>query len=392
MLRYSIVLACAGALTSCMDAIDDPEVSTTAEDIVGPMLTPPAEIYFIKRESSLVNKFTLAFRVRDNLAIGPYMQPNPSLSDVVRYQRTRFGTVFNVSNGSTAQTLPGLGVYTIPESGTANRIDTRSAAALASITLECWGLKETSSNHWEPRAVLYTVTGGTGDTLTASPVVGTEFLETTDVGVPCITTTTPRLLSGVVKTVDAATHAATFHRGGGLEYWFAGLANLAMLMSDSRKEGPFAIWTDPAVIGASRMCFDIPFGDPRAHTFIQQYPCHYQTNQLFWIDHTAPTGAEPRLVSAASGRCLDIEFGDAMIGRHLQEYDCHDGTNQKFVLRNNRNNGQIAAVSGVPSNLCEAVNGGPTTAAANIVQKTCVGTAFAFQEQWTFDPRTLPRF
>src|SRR5262245_65059121 len=139
MVRFSIVLVCAGALTSCVDAMDEPEVSTITSDIVGPMLTPPAEIYFIKRESSLLNNFALAFRVRDNLAIGPYMQPNPSVPDTVRYQRTRFGSLFNVSNGSTAQTMPGLGVWTIPESGTANRIDTRSAAALASITLECWG-------------------------------------------------------------------------------------------------------------------------------------------------------------------------------------------------------------------------------------------------------------
>lgn len=368
-------------------------MATTDQAIVGPVLTPPGEIIDLKR-TNIFSRFALGFRVRDHLVVGPYLQPI-STNDVIESRLTAsssFERLLHDASGhpylSTAGTLPGLAVYNIDEpASTTSRIDTRSTASLTAHTLECWAFKETSTNRWERRSVLITVTGGTSDELATSPVVSTEFLETTDVGVPCITTTTPRLLSGIVKSVTAATHAATLYRGGAIAYWFDGLAGLAALRQDTRTEGPFIIWTNPAsVSGPPRMCMDLPFANPRAQTWVQQYGCHNGDNQLYYVDHRS-NGTQPRLVSALSGRCLDIEFGDAVLGRHLQAYDCHDGTNQKFNLRG-RSNVQISPMS--VSSLCVAVHGGPTTAPANVEQATCVNTSFAFQELWTLEAKPLP--
>ena len=380
-------------MSACVTAGEDIDVAAAEQSIVAPMGTPPAEIIDLER-TNIIHNFALGFRVRDNLVVGPYLTPI-STNDVLEYRLSPASSLkrfLHDASGrpyvSTAGTLPGLAVYNLDEpAGTANRIDTRSTATLTGETLECWGFRPTTPNHWERRSVRVTVTGGTADELATSPVTSTQFLETSDVGVPCITTTSPRLLSGIVKTVDAATHAATLYRGGAIAYWFDGLAGLAGLRQDTRTEGPYIIWTNPAAVsGPPKMCMDIPFANPHTQTWIQQYPCHNGDNQLYYVDHRSLTGAQPRLVSALSGRCLDIEWGDAVIGRHLQEYDCHDGNNQKFNLHS-RSNAQIAPMS---ASLCVAVHGGPTTSPANLEQATCIGTSFAVQELWTLEAKPLP--
>lgn len=395
MLRSCLLFV---ALTACATEDHDVDPSSTTEAyIVAPAAgAPPAEIVQISRTDIFTN-YTYAFRIRDNLAVGPYLPRIvwSNANETIEYLlSSTFKSVAADNNAprrpyvSTAQTLPGLAVYNLDEAASsANRIDARTTTALTGQQLECWGLKMVSSNRWERRAVTITVTGGTTDELATVPAVATAFLEPGDVGVPCITTTSPRLLSGVVKHVDAATHAATLYRAGGLAYWFDGLANLASLRLDSRFLGPYTIATTPPT-ATTKMCIDIPWADPRGGTDVQQYPCHADQyfddgiNQMFYIDNTVPAGTHPRLVSALSGRCLDVEWADLVAGRHLQEYDCHAGANQKF------NAGSTTAAllmpdSGLPASghMCISVHGGPSTSAAAIEQQTCVSSP---DQMWTF--------
>jgi hypothetical protein len=401
--RSYLALACAGASSACVvdDEARDLHQSTTEAYISAPPAgTPPSEIIDIERTDGAHN-FTLGFKVRDNLAVGPYLQPisfSNAANERIEYRLTPASSFKSVAADhnvprrpyiSTTMTLTGLAVYNLDETATStNRLDTRSAALLTSATLECWGYKNVAPNTWERRSVRVTVTAGAGDELTTSPVVATSFLETSDVGVPCITTSSPRLLSGLVKSVDPSTHVAILRRAGSLAFWFDGLENLASMRLDTRVTGPFQFSVTPPVFNPPKMCADIPFADPHAGVELQQYPCHADQypddgiNQMFYIDSTAPPGNNPRLISALSGRCLDIAFGDLVVGRRLQEYDCHAGANQKFNA-GSTSPALLKPDSGLPAapDLCVSVHGGPSTSAAPLEQASCTGVP---EQLWTF--------
>ncbi|MEO8699739.1 MAG: RICIN domain-containing protein [Kofleriaceae bacterium] len=327
-----------------------------------------------------------AFVVHGNLAIGS-RDPRAFVRNPSRWETIRpNGSSQTVKFINVTASFPELAVYHLPGSPGPDRIDPRTAAALAGVQLECWG---SNGSPAQPMMVPVRVTGGTTTDLDVTSTLANEFLDSFDKGIPCTTTVEPRMLVGLVKTANPNTHTAKLYRAEALRFWIDGMVNLAAVRDDVRNEGPFTISTDTAIVGAPRMCFDLPSEDPHANNLIQQSVCHSHANQLFYIDRRVTDGgANPRLVAAISGRCIDIEWGQAIPGLRLQQFDCHDGNNQKWAL-GGRVNTQLRPKS-APA-LCATVQGGPTTQSAQIDQETCSFDPLDFKQLWTMTATVFPR-
>lgn len=382
--QWLIVLAHASVLVACADGMDhELDESVTEEAVIGANGTPPPEIGYAVRDATLFRSRMAIFLVRDNLALGAYLA-RPTGPSTLWFENT--AAVRNTIEGiNTTMLQPGFAVYHLdrPAGAAVNRIDARSAAALTSITLQCW------SPQGFFRSALVEVTGGTATTLNTRSVVVNEYVEAADFGAPCVTTTLPRKLVGFVTSANVPARTAVLIRAETMRHWVDGMVNLARVRDDTRTTGPYAISTDPAVAGA-RMCMDLPSENVASGVDVQQYPCHYNLNQLFYLDYSDITSTRPRVVSAGSGRCLDVEWGDATPGRTLQQYDCHTGPNQKFERRSS---GNLVPDSGIAANLCIGVRGGaPTTTPALTEQQACSANPNAFHQQWRYDTRTLPPF
>jgi hypothetical protein len=214
------------------------------------------------------------------------------------------------------------------------------------------------------------------------------WLEASDQGVPCIGSV-DRKLYGLVKSADAASRRAVLYRvaSPGFQQWIEGIKNLIQVRNDFRTEGPFTIDYQPSSGSAQRMCLDVPSSSPFNRAPIQQYPCHGNDNQRWYIDHRASDPANPRLVSASSGRCIDVPNASSAPGERLQQSQCHDGNNQKFVEQSL--GGGVTALkprSGLVNDLCLSVVSGPSFAARPTEQRACWYDPLSRDQRWRFGP------
>lgn len=383
-----IALALVGGCVADLGDDTDAPIETDPVEVVGPWTTQIAETVVIQRNDPWFPSMAIGFLVRDNLAIGPDLT-SPT-TDTWRWTPGSSAPWEPIAFINRTPNAPGLAVYQLRTNsvGATDRVDTRSAAALAAHTVQCWS---NASGGGGPRSALLTITGGTAAELTASSVVATEYVTAWDVGAPCTTTTTPHLVVGFVRTADTTNRTAVLTKASALRGWIDGMVNLGNVRADSRTRGPFRLSTDPAIASAPRLCIDVPNAAPSSAVPLQQYPCHTGANQIFYIDYRADQ-TYPQLVIASSGRCVDVANGDANPGEYIQQYDCHGGANQKFTLAVAANAvTTIKPRSGVATDQCVAVRGGPTTSPAAIEQRTCTNNPLTLQQWWRLDPAQVPR-
>jgi Ricin-type beta-trefoil lectin domain len=383
MKRWLIVLAHASLVSACMGdgALEEPDESVVEEELLGVVGNHPPELVAIDRvvRGSIYAR-RVAFLVRDNLALGWHVARPASGPSSLAFED--HGVVGNVKFINTTMRHSGLAVYQLDRpAGGIDKIDTRTGAALAGVNIACW------SPIGQRRFARVEVLGGTATTLDTKSRLAGEIIQANDVGAPCVTTTLPTKLVGFVISANQAAQTAVIARAEAMRAWVAGMTNLARVRDDGRTQGPYSLSTDPAVVGAGPRCMDLPSEDYASGVDVQQYPCNYNLNQLWYLDYSDLSSTRPRVVSTVSGRCLDVEWGDAVPGRALQQYDCHTGANQKFERKGS---GNLVPDSGIAANLCMSVNGGPTPAPAWISQQTCLANPNAFQQQWRYDSRPLP--
>jgi Ricin-type beta-trefoil lectin domain len=381
-MQWLLVLANASLLVGCTNdvSLEVSDESVVEEELLGVNATPPPEIVYAVRTSPGGTYTRAAFLVRDNLALG-WLVARPVGASTLTYRDT-VGASGNIRFVNTTMMQSGFAIYQIDRAaGGIDKIDTRSAAALTGINIACW------SPVGQFRFARVQVTGGTATTINTRSTLAGETIEAIDYGAPCVTTTLPTKLVGFVTSANVGARTAVIARAESMRSWIDGLINLARVRDDVRTTGPYAISTDPAVVGAGRRCMDLPWEDFASGVDVQQFPCNYNLNELWYLDYSDLSSTRPRVVSAVSGRCLDVEWGDPTPGRALQQFDCHTGPNQKFERRAS---GNLVPDSGIAANLCMSVNGGPTTAAAAISQQVCLPNPLAFQQQWRYDLRPLP--
>jgi endo-1,4-beta-xylanase len=98
-------------------------------------------------------------------------------------------------------------------------------------------------------------------------------------------------------------------------------------------------------IGDRRQCLDVAHASIRDHADVQQFTCHAQTNQRWYLRDESPR--QPRAGTGApfphgglfrpfsifadhSGKCLDVAQ-DAQ-GTNVQQFTWHGGANQRWYL------------------------------------------------------------
>jgi hypothetical protein len=166
-----------------------------------------------------------------------------------------------------------------------------------------------------------------------------DALDNSTTGAPCFDLDSavndpPLNLTGVSLTPTTALHANV------LGPWIEAQKSLTLL----RQLGARAVslQTDVTVYDQAlhrfqvrHKCLDIPeTGDATTYADqapINQWDCHYQTNQRFYLDYTGDASA-PTVVSALTGKCVDVPGFNAVAGASLQQYTCNAGTNQRWAF------------------------------------------------------------
>jgi hypothetical protein len=327
---------------------------------------------------------TTGYVLRPDLVIGPWISTSYTTSPIrVRWEALGQNSVDRAAlYDNTTGAYPQLALYQVDPLpvGSLPGIDTREPAQLVGRALACPGY-----DVWGRfRRVLVEVTSANQREIAVRSVSSIEYLNAADAGIPCLNTVTNQLV-GLVKSTDVNNRRAILTRAADLGTWIRGIENLVAIRSDFRTEGPFAIEYGPDPANSKRMCLDIPSALPDPNVHVQQYPCHYNKNQLFYVDRSVSDPARPRIVSAASGRCIDVPWGSTTAGVQLQQFDCHDGDAQKWVLTNGFG-GQLIRPKRNTA-LCLSVVNGPSFAARPTEQRACWIDPQSRDQIWSLAPR-----
>ena len=232
------------------------------------------------------------------------------------------------------------------------------------------------------------INNATNDQIPVASANAAFYLDNGDLGAPCVSVWNGTLY-GLVKSVNTANQSAVLVRAASsnFQYWIEGISNLIQVRNDFRTEGPFTIDYQPQAGNAQRMCLDVPSASPLNRAAIQQFPCHGNDNQRWYLDHRASDPSNPRIVSASSGRCIDVPNASAASGERLQQSLCHDGNNQKF--RESSAGGGLNYLkpkSGLANDLCMSVVNGPSFTAQPTEQRTCWYDPLSRDQKWRFGP------
>ncbi len=215
------------------------------------------------------------------------------------------------------------------------------------------------------------VSSTSGDELVMSPT--TVTLEDPDAGAPCLDVGTQTVVGIASRTV---TGQIRVQRLLPQIAWLGALPNL----NDTRNHwasSKTSLYT--TTTSGQRMCLDIPNGQAGDHAPLNAYPCHYGTNQKFWLDFRADQ-SELRLVSDSTGRCADVPGGQTHSGVDYQMYGCHLGANQRLDLTQwSDSAGGLKLMPSHTQGLCLSLDGSASQSTRRVEQRTCTG---ASDQRW----------
>jgi hypothetical protein len=258
-------------------------------------------------------------------------------------------------------------------------LDGRTPAQLAGLALRCNGYNQSRTLLQSEMNVI--ATSNASQTFQIQSFLRGDTIADDDDGIPCMDNAAGTVVgvalssSGVVNTQIAARPI-----GG----W---LPVATQLFPIARQSGRFALYN---VTGGVNLCLDIQNNDMGDHANVNQYPCHYQSNQLWYFDFRADA-QHPMIVSARSGKCIDVPSG--IPGLALQTFGCHGGANQRFAqyLHNPQGSG-LAYVSGIQGSwsypissslMCLSAQGGPSSGSRNTEVRACqIGTTANTDQRW----------
>lgn len=386
----SMSVSVAGCLVDEEGAdVEQDLIGDESAEIVGQQVTLGPNLIQLSHHVGSFRWFSVGFVLAPDLVVGH----RNTTATWHQYQwRDSAGQWFSgdalYDNDSTSY-FPGISMYQIeplPAGGAG--INTEAPAAINGRAASCYAFRRLANGTYQAQRVLVTINNPTADEIPVQSVSNLFFLEAGDLGAPCVSTVDGKLF-GLVKSVTSATRRAVLVRAASssFQYWIEGIQNLIQVRNDFRTEGPFTIDYQPQAGNAQRMCLDVPSASPLNRAAIQQFPCHGNDNQRWYLDHRASDPSNPRIVSASSGRCIDVPNASSASGERLQQSLCHDGNNQKF--RETSAGGGLTYLkpkSGWVNDLCLSVVNGPSLAAQPTEQRTCWYDPLSRDQKWRFGP------
>jgi hypothetical protein len=256
-------------------------------------------------------------------------------------------------------------------------LDTRAPSQLAGAALVCNGYNQ--SRTLLRASMVVVASNDSAQTFDVSSPQGDTIADDDD-GIPCIDNYTGTV-AGVARSSVGTTNTQV--AGKAAHDW---LPIAQQLFPIAAQSGRFALYNNLT----TPMCLDIAWGAYGEHAAVNQYGCHYNSNQLWYFDFRS-NAQHPMIVSARTGMCLDIPWG--LPGQALQTYHCQNSANQQWAqyLHSPQGSGfayvsSIAAYNAWPissSMDCLSVQGGPSTSSAPTEVRACqTGTLSNTDQRW----------
>lgn len=140
----------------------------------------------------------------------------------------------------------------------------------------------------------------------------------------------------------------------------------------------------------SLLCLDVVSASIASGANVQQFRCHYGTNQQWDIVPNVSPNFEPDgtflLINRNSGKCLDVVNASTADGANVQQFTCHRGANQRWYIRSDLGRGGHAnsyRFVNVASGKCLDVVDASIANQANVQQFSCHGGA---NQRWARVP------
>jgi len=209
-----------------------------------------------------------------------------------------------------------------------------------------------------------------------------------DDGIPCFDTGGSAPMLGIARSsaTVAGVHEHTQVAAVSFRDW---LPIATQLFPIARQSSRFALRN------ANGKCLDVPFGAMGNNAAVNQFDCHFGSNQLWYMDFRQ-SSTDPMFVSARSGKCIDIPNAVSTAGTGLQQFTCHGNANQRWRWMSHSGGGMPAWVSNIvpiggallhptAAHRCLAVQGpGNTTNSIASTIAACSQTVPAADQQWGF--------
>lgn len=255
-------------------------------------------------------------------------------------------------------------------------LDGRTAAQLASsgAAMTCFAYRTTADFRRAGQAARRT--DGAREVIIGSPTGTLERLDDVDAGAPCVDPSTNALIGVALASpnVGETRVFALAHVAGFID----GMRRVAAMRRANNWATPFMVQT--VAPDGTRMCLDVPSGNPYDHADVNQYRCHGGLNQRWLLDGAHPFG--PAFVNMATGTCLDVPGLSTAAGTPMQMYACNGGSNQAWTARGNAAGlpGDTLSPGSSPTvwiggsrrpTLCLSVRGGASNLTRRIEQATC---------------------
>ncbi|HEY8145862.1 MAG TPA: RICIN domain-containing protein [Kofleriaceae bacterium] len=388
------VAALSLSLAACLaeDELEEADgafVGEESAEIVGQQVTLGPNLIQLIHGSGSFRWFSVGFVLAPDLVVGHRNTTADFHQYLWRSAAGQFTSGDALYDNDSMAYIPNVSMYQIeplPSGGVGINFD--SPAAINGRSAYCYNYHRLSNGTYQAQSVEVTINNATNDQIPVQSANSAFFLEVGDLGAPCVSVANGTLY-GLVKSVNTANQTAVLVRAASsnFQYWIEGIQNLIQVRNDFRTEGPFTIDYQPQANNAQKMCLDVPSASPLNRAAIQQFPCHGNDNQRWYLDHRASDPSNPRIVSASSGRCIDVPNASSAPYERLQQSLCHNGNNQKF-RETSAGSGltYLLPKSGLVNNLCLSVVNGPSFTAQPTEQRECWSDPLSRDQKWRFGP------
>lgn len=210
-----------------------------------------------------------------------------------------------------------------------------------------------------------------------------------DDGIPCFDLGGTSPLLGIARS-SATVNGVHEHTQAAAVSFRDWLPIAQQLFPIARQSGRFALRN------ANNKCLDVPFGAMGNNVAVNQFDCHFGSNQLWYMDFRQ-SSTDPMFVSARSGKCIDIPNAVSTAGTGLQQFTCHGNANQRWRWMSHNGGGMPGWVSNVvfigsallhptAAHRCLAVQGpgNTTNSIASTIAACSQTTPAAADQQWGF--------
>lgn len=164
-----------------------------------------------------------------------------------------------------------------------------------------------------------------------------------------------------------------------------GLLTLVAAFAMPTLSASAAIRAEALINVNSNKCLDVAGASTADGANIQQFQCHFGANQQWKIIPNLGPTYEPDgtylVINVNSSKCLAVAGASTADGANVQQYTCHRQANQRWFIRYDQHRGDRATyrLVNVHSGKCLEVAGSSTRDGANVQQSTCQG---GYNQRW----------